>query len=195
LVLQRRRQTGLFWLPASVAWIAVGVGASILTAMYAFTLGSYPPALAAFDEQPGIFATLRGGVRGLFHIGMAAMFFGLVGAFLGETSASDSVLPRWVAFVGATVTLLATIRWIAMFAGIIGGLSPPLGLAAFLTDWSFWAVDLERGSPGQVAELTYPMSCIPQSGGSVVTMQSNTLQPTAGDRCEVEVVRACARRG
>jgi hypothetical protein len=132
LVLQRRRQTGLPGCLASVAWIAVAVGASILTAQYAFTLGSYPPALAVFQEQPAIFAALRGGMRNLLYIGMAAMFFGLSGAFLAETSARDGILPRWVAVVGVAVTLLAAIRWIAMFAGIIGGFSPPLGLAAFL---------------------------------------------------------------
>ncbi len=60
-LLQHRRQTGLYWLPASVAWIAVAVGASILTVMYAITLGSYPPALAEFQEQPALFAALGGG--------------------------------------------------------------------------------------------------------------------------------------
>ena len=132
LVLQRRHRTGLPWLPSSVAWNAVALGAAILTAMYAFTLGCYPPALSAFHEQPGIFAALRGGVRSMFHVGMATMFFGLAGAFIGETAAKDRVIPRWVALVGAAVTLLATMRWIAMFAGIIEGLSPLLGLTAFL---------------------------------------------------------------
>ena len=131
-LLQHRRQTGLYWLPASVAWITVAVGASILTVMYTITLGSYPPALAAFQEQPAIFAALRGGMGSAFYVGMATMFLGLAGAFLAEALATDTVLARWFAFVGTAVSLLATGRWIAMFAGFTGQLSPALGLTAFL---------------------------------------------------------------
>jgi hypothetical protein len=147
--LQRRRPTGFPLLPASVAWIAVGVGASILTVMYAFTLGSYPPALAAFQEQAAVFAALRGGMASLFYIGMAVMFFGLAGAFVAEMSAAKRILPRWVAFVGAAVTVLVTIRWVAMFAGILGGLtaaSAPLGLVAFLLTGVF-GLSILRGAP------------------------------------------------
>jgi hypothetical protein len=170
LVLQRRRQAGPPWLPGSVAWIAVGVGASILTAQYAFTVGSYPPALAVFQEQPAIFAALRGGMRNLFYIGMAAMFFGLSGAFLAEASGTDSVVPKWVALIGAAVTLLATIRWIAMFAGIIGGLSPPLGLAAFL--WRvFWVWRFGEGFARLILrDDTSDELYLPEAGSSVVSM-------------------------
>lgn len=154
-VLQRRRPTGLTWLPASAAWNAVGIGAVILTVMYAFTLGSYPPALAALQEQPAIFEALRGGMLSLFYIGMAAMFLGLAGAFLAEMTARESVLPKWVAFIGAAVTALTTIRWLAMFAGIIGGLGPasaPLGLVAFLLvgvlGLSIWRRARQERTPG-----------------------------------------------
>ena len=60
------------------------------------------------------------------------MFLGLTGAFLAEALATDPVLARWFAFVGTAVSLLATGRWIAMFAGFTGQLSPALGLTAFL---------------------------------------------------------------
>lgn len=63
---------------------------------------------------------------------MATIFLGLTGAFLVEALATDAALARWLAFVGTAVSLLATARWIAMFAGLIGQPSPPLGLTAFL---------------------------------------------------------------
>lgn len=130
--LRHRRQNGLYFLPAVAGWIAVAVGGFILTVMYAITLGSYPPALAAFQEQPAIFAALRGGMLSAFYIGMAIMFLGLTGAFLAEALAKDGVLAKWLAFVGTTVSLVATVRWIAMFAGLIGQLSPLLTLTSFL---------------------------------------------------------------
>jgi len=131
-LLQRRRQEGCYWLASNAAWIVVAVGTSTLTIMYAITLGSYPPALAAFQEQPAVFAALGGGMRSAFYIGMATMFLGLTSVFLAEALATDTVLARWLAFVGSAVSLVVTIRWVAMFAGLIGRPSPPLGLIAFL---------------------------------------------------------------
>lgn len=150
-LLQHRRQSDAQWLPANAAWIAVAVGASILTVMYAITLGSYPPALAAFPEQPAVFASLSGGMRSAFYIGMAAMFLGLTGAFVAEALATDTVLPRWLAFVGTAVHLLATIRWIAMFEGFIRQPSPPLGVTAFLLAGAFGLSICRRGGEREAA--------------------------------------------
>ena len=65
------------------------------------------------------------------------MFLGLTGAFLAEALATDTLFARWLAFVGTAVSLVATVRWIAMFAGLIGQPPPPLGLVAFLLVGAF----------------------------------------------------------
>lgn len=149
-LLRHRQQTGRYWLPALASWTAVAAGALILTVMYALTLGSYPPALAAFQDQPAIFAALRGGMLSTFYIGMAVMFLGMAGAALLEALVTGSVFARWIAFVGGTVFFVSTVRWILMFAGLVEQLSPLLGLTSFLLmavfGLSIWKGDSKEAS-------------------------------------------------
>ncbi len=64
--LPNRRETSRSLIPPRVAWLAVGIGAMLLATMYGFILGSYPPALAAFQQNPTVFASLRGGQQFFF---------------------------------------------------------------------------------------------------------------------------------
>ena len=80
-VLHSGHQMGQGWLPVRTAWIVVGIGGMILTVMYAFTLGAYPPALAAYDSQPATFAAFRGAATALFYTGSAILF--LLASLLG----------------------------------------------------------------------------------------------------------------
>ncbi len=53
-LLQRRPQATARWLPASVVWTVVGIGSLLVAVSYGLTLGGYPAALAAFQEQPAL---------------------------------------------------------------------------------------------------------------------------------------------
>ena len=168
LILQRGRRTGPSWLPTSVAWSAVAVGASTLTVMYAFTLGSYPPALAAIHEQTALFAALRGGVRSLFHVGMAAMFFGFTGAFIGETLAKDActsevgcIRRRSCDFVGngpvdCDVLRLHRTAFAASRSGRV------------LSDRPSWSLNLETSPSDQLSEMKCRPPLLPSAVGRVV---------------------------
>jgi hypothetical protein len=144
--LPNRRQTTRSLIPTRVAWLAVGIGATLLAAMYAFILGSYPPALAAFQQDSTVFASLRGGATVLFYAACAITFLGLGAAFFGETSMATRVIPKWVAFAGAGVTLLATLQAGAMLAGFkeLPTAGPSAVVAFALTGW--FGMSLSRAS-------------------------------------------------
>ncbi len=132
-VLHTGQQTGCAWLPARAAWIAVGMGGTILTVMYAFTLGAYPPALVAYDSQPATFAAFRAAATALFYAGSAVLFFGLAGAFLAQASGPGSLIPRWVAFGGAAAALIATIQATALLVGLKQlAIAAPSAIVTFL---------------------------------------------------------------
>ncbi|HUF29413.1 MAG TPA: hypothetical protein VMM77_02030 [Gemmatimonadaceae bacterium] len=116
-VLQNRARGGRAWLPSRVAWIAVGVGALVQSLMYAFILGGYPAAAAAYDASPALFAALQGAATFLFYLGNAAVYLGLGGVFLAETS-SGGVLPRWVAILGAAACFVVAIFSAGLLAGV-----------------------------------------------------------------------------
>ncbi len=132
-VLCAGQQVGHAWLPARAAWIVVGMGGMTLTVMYAFTLGAYPPALAAYDSQPATFAAFRGAATALFYTGSAVLFLGLAGAFLAQTSGPGRQVPRWVAFGGAVAGLIATIQAAALLAGLKQlAIAAPSAIVTFL---------------------------------------------------------------
>jgi hypothetical protein len=83
-LLLRRPRTRPGWLPVGVAWIVVAVGSTIVAVSYSLTLGAFPPALARFEEQPGLFATLRGGALFLHMVGSILQLLGLVALLAAE---------------------------------------------------------------------------------------------------------------
>jgi hypothetical protein len=108
LVLLRDRHLNALWRPASTLWSAVAIGGVMLVVAFALTLGSYPPALLALEDNPEIFATVRGGVRNLFVTGATVACVGLIVLFLREGIAKDGVVPRsWL--IGLAVALALAI--------------------------------------------------------------------------------------
>lgn len=80
-------------IPLGMLWIVVGIGSILVAIQYAFTLGSYPPALASFEQDPSLFAALRGGVLSVSAVGSVLQLGGLLTIILIEL--------RWKA--GATL--------------------------------------------------------------------------------------------
>jgi hypothetical protein len=64
--------------PRGPVWIVVGVGSILVAVQYAFTLGSYPPALEVFEQNPSLFAALRGGVLFVSAAGSVLQLGGLL---------------------------------------------------------------------------------------------------------------------
>jgi hypothetical protein len=135
LVLLRDRHLNALWRPASTLWSAVAIGGVMLVVAFALTLGSYPPALLALEDNPEIFATIRGGVRNLFLTGATVAVLGLIVLFLREGIAKDGVVPRsWL--IGLAVALALAIMAAAFglvrlpTAGVVTLFAPALlGLA------------------------------------------------------------------
>jgi hypothetical protein len=111
-LLLRRPLSPPGWLPLSVAWIVVAVGSTILAASYSLTLGGFPPALAVFEEQPALFATLRGGVLFLHMIGSILQLLGLLAVLATEfrwrgRSPADRLIQAGAAVVAAGIAAAA----------------------------------------------------------------------------------------
>jgi hypothetical protein len=117
LLLQRRPQAGRRWMPAGVVWVVVGLGSVLVAASYALTLGSYPPALDAFAEEPAVFAALRGGLLSLHLIGSILQGLGLLAALAVELRWKGRGVPDRIVQVGAGVTVLGILA-------AVGGLIP-----------------------------------------------------------------------
>lgn len=115
--LQIRPSSGPSWLPPRVAWLFVGVGAVVQALMYSFMLGGYPAAATGYEEAPALFVALRGAATFLFYLGNAAVYFGLSGAFLAETS-PGGVVARWVALSGAVVCFVVGALIIGLLVGV-----------------------------------------------------------------------------
>jgi hypothetical protein len=131
LLLQRRPQASARWLPASVAWTVVGIGSVLVAVSYGLTLGGYPPALAAFQDQPALFATLRGCVLFLHAAGSVLQLLGVLGALVTEFRWKGRALPDRLLQVGAGVGLLGAV---AAAGGLVPGVygASALFLAAVL---------------------------------------------------------------
>jgi hypothetical protein len=135
LVLLRDRHLNALWRPASTLWSAVAIGGVMLVVAFALTVGSYPPALLALEDNPEIFATVRGGVRNLFVTGSTVAWLGHIVLFLREGIAKDGVVPRsWL--IGLAIALALAIMAAAFglvrlpTAGLVTLFAPALlGLA------------------------------------------------------------------
>lgn len=134
VVLARRAPTGPRWLPAQAAWIAVAMGALTLALMCAVMLGGYPAAAAAFEAVPALFEALNEVAISLFALGNAVLYLGLGGVFVAE-GASDGVLARWMALVGAGACGVMSVLSVLLLIGALsfGGLllGMPLALLGF----------------------------------------------------------------
>lgn len=75
LILRSRHLEG-HWVANTIIWSAVAIGGIIGTVAFGLTLGSYPPALLALEENPDIFATFRGGIRFLYTVGLGVVGLG-----------------------------------------------------------------------------------------------------------------------
>ena len=105
-LLQHRPQTRPRWVPDGVVWVVVGIASVVQAVGYALTLGSYPPALAAFAEEPTVFAALRGGVLSAFSIGSILQGLGLLTAMAIEFRWKGRELPDRLVQAGVGLVLL-----------------------------------------------------------------------------------------
>jgi hypothetical protein len=147
LVLQRRPQASARWLPVSMAWTSVGVGSVLVAASYCLTLGGYPTALAAFQEQPALFATLRGGILFLHAVGSVFQLLGVLGALITEMRWRGSALPDRLLQIGAGVALLGAV---AAVGGLVPGVYGATALfgAAVLLGAAIWLRPAAPAPPG-----------------------------------------------
>ena len=107
--------------PRAFLWILVGIGSILVAAQYAFTLGSYPPALAAFEQEPVLFAAVRGGVLMVSAVGSVLQLAGLIVIlFMGfrwrGAALADRLIQAAVMIVLLGIALSAT----GMIAGELG---------------------------------------------------------------------------
>lgn len=132
------------WLSTSVLWFVVFICAILVAVAQGLALGSFPPALAAFEQSPEVFETIRTGVRFLYaQAGLVAWLAFLV-LFAWEGFAKRGVLPRsWL--VGTAVAFVLAI-------GVaVAGLLPPraVGVVAFLPPGllglAFWRAGRRAG--------------------------------------------------
>lgn len=129
LVLLRSRALQDRWLPAAALWSTTAVGSVLVVVAYGLTLGGYPPALAAFEQDPDLFATLSGGIRSLYFPGVIVAWLGYLPLLIREGVAKDGAVPRsWL--VGAGVAVAGAIvagasGWLhGSTAGAVGFLLP-----------------------------------------------------------------------
>ncbi len=131
-VLHNRQSTARSSLSPGLAWTTVGVGAMLLSLMYAFMLGGYRGAATAYDTEPGLFAALNGIATFLFNVGNAIVFLGFAGAFATEAT-STGVVSRGLASAGVAFCLLSALVALGMLMGIgVLSAAAPLGLVVFL---------------------------------------------------------------
>jgi hypothetical protein len=138
-------------LPSAVAWLPVGMGATVVAAMYAFMIGSYRAAAAAYAHEPAVFTALQGGATMWFYAGVAVTLAGLTGAFVVEASTPERVIPRWTAILGVVVAGAAAIHVIALLTGAVGWVAVLGGITLVL-------------AYGSVL-LTYPLAAL--LGGAI----------------------------
>ncbi len=146
-LLQRRPQASARWLPAGVAWTVVGVGSVLVAVSYGLTLGGYPAALAAFQDQPALFATLRGCVLFLHAVGSVLQLLGVLGALVTEVHWKGRAPADRLLQVGAGVGLLGAM---AAAGGFIPGVygASALFLAAVLLGAAIWMRPAAPASSG-----------------------------------------------
>ncbi len=115
------------WFSTGILWSVVFIGAILVTVAFGFTLGSYPPSIAAFEQSPELFETIRTGVRFLYDMGGLGLFSAIFVLFVWEGIANQGVMPKsWL--VGTAVVVIFVI-----VAGISGLLAPQLaGAVIFL---------------------------------------------------------------
>lgn len=117
-LLLQRHGAGSSRLPASVGWSVVAIGGMVLVPSYGITLGAYPGALAAFGDEPVVFAATRAAVVALFQVGSTLLMLGSAAALVSEALPPDRAVPRPLVFVGLGLAVLAGI---AAAAGLAPG--------------------------------------------------------------------------
>jgi hypothetical protein len=131
-VLHHRPASSRSFASPGLAWVTVGVGAVILSFMYAFMLGGYPSAAGAFNGEPGLFAALNGIATFLFNLGNCVVFLGLAVAYAAE-SGSDGAVSSTVGIAGIVLCLLSGAVAFGMLMGIDAlSAAASLGLLVFL---------------------------------------------------------------
>jgi hypothetical protein len=148
LILRSRHLQGR-WIKTAGIWSVVAIGSIIATMAYGLSLGGYPPALLALEDNPDLFATFRGGVRLLYTIGLAVVVLGLHALFIGEGVTKSAVVSRsWLigAVVGIAVAIVAGMVGLPT-AGVVAFLMPALlGLALCRAGWHYAPDSVVAGS-------------------------------------------------
>lgn len=112
LTLMRQASGGTRWLPQSVAWSFVMIGAVLQAVVYAFMLGGSPAAVGVVESDPALLQALTGAAALLVRIGMGAVFVGIGGVLVTGAEAVERIPTRvgrvsGMACFGGAVILLA----------------------------------------------------------------------------------------
>lgn len=148
LVLLRSRHLQGRWTAAAPLWSMTAIGSLLALVAYCLTLGSYPPALAVFEQDPDLFATVSGGIRLLYFPGLLLAWLGYLPLLIREGVAKDGPVPRsWlvvIAVVAAAAILAGSFEWLEpSTAGAVAFLMPAVLGAAIWKDGR----RLGRGAP------------------------------------------------
>jgi hypothetical protein len=136
-VLQRGPSSASGWVPVNFVWIVVAVGSLIVATSYAFVLGSYPPALAAFAEEPAVFGAIRGGTLRLHAAGSVLQLLGILTLLALEFRLRGKALPDRLVQAGA---LIAAGGIVLAAGGLMPGplVAAAVFLAAALLGGALW---------------------------------------------------------
>jgi hypothetical protein len=137
-VLQRGPSDASARLQVNFMWIIVAVGSTIVAVSYAFVLGSYPPALAAFGEEPAVFGAIRGGSLRVHAAGSVLQLLGILALLAIKFRMKGKELPDRLVQAGATV---ATAGIVLAAAGLMPGplVAAAVFLAAAFLGGALWA--------------------------------------------------------
>lgn len=123
-VLQRMPSRASAGVPLDLVWIVVAIGSLIVAAQYALVLGSYPPALSAFADEPAVFGAIRGGVMVMHAIGSVLQLLGVLVILVSELRLTAADTPDRIVQAAVAVSV------VGIALAVTGTMAGELGAAA-----------------------------------------------------------------
>jgi hypothetical protein len=104
--------------PASAAWMAIGLGAMVLVGVEAVVATALSPVAAAAAANPALAQAVFGPIGLLAGAGVLAIGAGLLFAFWGEARAAAPAIPAIIAYVGVLGALLTIVGGLGFVTGV-----------------------------------------------------------------------------
>lgn len=104
--------------PASVAWMAVGLGAMVLVGVEGVVATALSPVAAAAATSPALAQAVFGPIGLLAGVGVLGIGAGLLFAFWGEARAAAPAIPAVIAYVGVLGALLTIVGGLGFVTGV-----------------------------------------------------------------------------